>query len=375
MTDTTADVAIIGGGVVGCCIAYYLSKAGLKIAVIEREQPGGQAPMLLAGILAPSVEAGAPGPFCDLGMASYQHFPRIAAEFREELSIDVDLDQAGGIRVAWNEQTAGELKQSERWERERGIDVTWLEGNDLRALEPSLSPLLAGGIYTALMSHVLTPRLVEGYVEAASRRGTIFLGGNPAYSLRRNGDRVVAVETPKGSVGADYVVVSAGAWGGLYQEWLGAPLPIRPRKGQLMLVQPRPSETRRPQRVIYDDHNYMVPKRDGTMVIGATEENVDFDRRVTLEGLTFLTQVAARAIPSLAHAELRGAYAGFRPMPPDEMPIIGKAPGAENLIFATGHYRNGILLGPITGELVTQIITRKRTSVDLEPFNPARFAS
>jgi glycine oxidase len=375
MTNTTADVAIIGGGVVGCCIAYYLSKAGLKVTVIDRAQPGGQAPMLLAGILAPSVEAGAPGPFCELGMASYQHFPRIAAEFREELSIDIDLDQAGGIRVAWNEQTAGELRQSELWERERGIDVTWLEGNDLRALEPSLSPLLSGGIYTALMSHVLTPRLVQGYVESASRRGVIFLSGSPAYGIRRDGHRGVSVDTPAGTVSAGHVVVSAGAWGGLYQDWLGAPLPIRPRKGQLMLVQPKPSETRRPQRVIYDAHNYMVPKRDGTIVIGATEENADFDRRVTLEGLTFLTQVAARAIPSLAQAELRGAYAGFRPMPPDEMPIIGRAPGADNLIFATGHYRNGILLGPITGELVTQMVTGKPTSVDLEPFNPARFAS
>jgi glycine oxidase len=374
MTDTTADVALIGGGVVGCCLAYYLSNAGLKVTVIDREQPGGQAPMLLAGILAPSAEAGAPGPFCELGMASYQHFPRIAAEFRDELSIDVDLDQAGGIRVAWNEQTAGELKQAERWERDRGIDVSWLDGNDLRRLEPSLSPLLEGGIYTALMSHVLTPRLVQGYIESASRRGTTFLSGSPAYGLRRQGDRVVAVETPAGTVSAGHVVVSAGAWGSLYQEWLGAPLPIRPRKGQLMLVQPQASGTRRPQRVIYDAHNYMVPKRDGTIVIGATEEDVDYDRRVTLEGLTFLTQVAARAIPSLAQAELRGAFAGFRPMPPDEMPIIGRAPGAENLIFATGHYRNGILLGPITGELVTQMLTGKPTSVDIEPFDPARFS-
>ncbi len=141
-----------------------------------------------------------------------------------------------------------------------------------------------------------------------------------------------------------------------------------------MLVQPPPSETRRATRVIYDGHNYMVPKRDGTVVIGATEEDAEYDRRVTLEGIAFLTRVA-KAIPSLAQAELRGAYAGFRPMPPDEMPIIGIAPGADNLIFATGHYRNGILLGPITGELVTQIIQGLEPSVDLEPFNPSRFAS
>jgi glycine oxidase len=374
MTDATADVAIIGGGVVGCCIAYYLSKAGLNVTVIDREQPGGQAPMLLAGILAPSAEAGAPGPFYELGMASYQHFPSIAAEFRDELSIDIDLDQAGGIRVAWNEQSAGELKQSERWERERGIDVTWLGGNDLRSLEPALSPIIEGGIYTALMSHVLTPRLVQGYIESASRRGATFLTGSPAYGLRRQGNRIVAVETPTGAVSAGHIVVSAGAWGSLCQEWLGAPLPISPRKGQLMLVQPKPSQTRRPQRVIYDAHNYIVPKRDGTIVIGATEEDVDYDRRVTLEGLTFLAQVAARAMPSLAQAELRGAYAGFRPMPPDEMPIIGPAPGAENLIFATGHYRNGILLGPITGELVAQMVTGKPTTVELEPFSPGRFS-
>ncbi len=165
MKGRTADVAVLGGGVVGCCIAYYLSKAGLSVVVIDRDQPGGQAYMLLAGILAPSAEAGAPGPFCELGMASFQHFPRIAAEVRDELSIDIDLDQAGGVRVAWNEQTAGALKQSEQWERERGIDVTWLEGADLRRLEPSLSPLIDGGLYTALMSHVLTPRLVQGYIE------------------------------------------------------------------------------------------------------------------------------------------------------------------------------------------------------------------
>jgi glycine oxidase len=126
--------------------------------------------------------------------------------------------------------------------------------------------------------------------------------------------------------------------------------------------------------VIYDDHNYIVPKRDGSVVVGATEEDAQYDRRVTLAGLTFLTQTAARAVPLLAQAELRGAYAGFRPMPPDALPIIGSAPRGENLIFATGHYRNGILLGPITGELVTQMVLGQNTSIDLAPFEPSRFS-
>ncbi|MFN0070255.1 MAG: glycine oxidase ThiO [Chloroflexota bacterium] len=375
MSLKTTDVAIIGGGVVGCCLAYYLSAAGLSVTVIDRDQPGGQAPMLLAGILAPSAEAGAPGPFCELGMASYLHFPRIAAELRQELSIDIDLDQAGGVRVAWTDQTAQRLKDSERWERERGIDLTWLDGDDLRRLEPSLSPELAGGLYTALMSHVLTPRLIQGYIDSAARRGATFLAGHPAFGLRREGARIIGVDTPAGTISAGHVIVSTGAWGGLYQEWLGAPLPIKPRKGQLMLVQTPPSQIRRAQRIIYDGHNYMVPKRDGTVVIGATEEDAAFDRRVTLDGLSFLTRMAARAIPSLAQAELRGSFAGFRPMPTDELPIIGLAPGTENLIFATGHYRNGILLGPITGELVTQIVRGETPSVDLQPFSPSRFSA
>lgn len=374
MTTSTADVAIIGGGVVGCCIAYYLSSAGLKVTVIDRDPPGGQGPMLLAGILAPSAEAGAPGPFCELGLLSYQHFPRIAAQLRDEQSIDVDLDQTGGVRVAWSADTADELLTSMEWERSRGIDVTWLEGADLRRFEPSLSPELRGGLYTALMSHLLTPRLIQGYIDTAAARGTTFLGGNPASALIREGQRVIGVRTPSGPIHAGHVVVSAGAWSGLYSEWLGAPLPIRPRKGQLALVQPAPSFTRRTRHVIYDGHNYMVPKRDGTIVLGATEEDRAFDRRVTLEGLDFLINTAARAIPSLRDAELRQAFAGFRPMPPDEMPIIGPAAGTDGLIFATGHYRNGILLGPITGELVSELVRGEAPSVDLAPFSPARFA-
>ena len=128
MSGRSFDVVIIGAGVVGCCIAYELSKAGISVAVIDRDQPGGQAPMLLAGILAPSAEAGAPGPFCELGLLSYQHFPRLAAEMREDLHIDIDLDHTGGIRVAWDESTASELQTAQAWERDRGIDVTWQIG-------------------------------------------------------------------------------------------------------------------------------------------------------------------------------------------------------------------------------------------------------
>lgn len=375
MSPKTADVVVIGGGVVGSALAYFLARAGASVAVVDRDPPGGQAAMLVAGILAPAVEAGAPGPFCELGLSSYQMFPGLAREMSVDLGIEIDLQATGGLRIAWTEPGAAELRSSLAWERERGIDVTWLPGEDLRRLEPSLARGIVGGLYTSLMSHVNTARLVQGYLEGAARAGATIILGAAAHGLRRRGGRVVAVETARGPISAGQVVVSAGAWTGLYGTWLGTSTPIRPRKGQLMVVQPSPSATARLRHIIYDAHNYLVPKADGTIVVGATEEDVGFDRRVTLAGLEFLVRVGTRAVPVLRQAEYRQTFGGFRPMPIDTMPIIGRAPECDNLIFATGHYRNGILLGPITGRLVTQLAEGHPPEIALEPFSPARFAA
>ncbi|HWP28151.1 MAG TPA: glycine oxidase ThiO [Chloroflexota bacterium] len=365
------DVAIVGGGVIGCAAAYYLARAGARVVVLERDRIGAEASTAAAGLLAPLAEDARPGPFLDLALASLARYPALATELRATTGIDIELLTPGLLRLALDEAEAADYQASLRWQQQRGLPVRWLEGAEVRTLVPQVTSSVCGAVYSELEHHVNPVRLVEALARAAAAHGAEFRLGTPVQGLCWQGRRVVGVRLPEGELAAGHVVLAAGAWAAACGDWLGIRLPVEPVKGQLVAILPETTTLRHP---LYGRRGYLVPKADGTVYVGATVERVGFDRRVTAAGVASLLGLLCELVPPLSTATFVRAWAGLRPGTPDHLPVLGPVPGIEGVTLATGHYRNGILLAPISGELVAQAAQGKPTTLPLAPFSPARFA-
>ncbi len=351
------DIVVVGGGIIGCSIAWHLARAGIRVAVVERGRVGGQASGAAAGMLAPISEADGPGPFLDLGLASLAVFPEVAGQLREETGIDVEYVPSGLLRVALDEAEAVALAARVAWQREAGLSVEWLDGAGARAVEPAVGEVTAA-VYYPQEHHVFSPRLVQAFAMAAARRGVRFLEGVEVTGFVTDGDRVLGVRVagaPDGeTLAAGQVVIAAGAWTGLCAAWLGVALPVTPVRGQIIALQQLPPA---PGRIVFSDRGYAVAKVDGTVVVGATEDRAGFDSRVTAAGVAYLAALGPRLAPTLEAACFRHAWAGLRPWSADDLPLIGPVPGWRGVAVAAGHYRNGILLSPVTGRLVADALT------------------
>lgn len=364
-----ADVLIVGGGVIGCAIAYELARAGASALVLERGEVGGQASGAAAGILAPPAEAVPTGAFRDLCLASLALYPDLVRALREETGIDVQYTGAGILLVAEGEAWSAALRGLVRAQGETGWRLEWVEGETLRRLEPALSPRVLGAAYSPSEHHVNPGLLTQALAQAACRRGAGVRPGTPVLGFLRRGDRLLGVRTPAGRLEAGAIVLAAGSWTGELARRLGFDLPTRPMRGQMMAY--RSGAVRH---IIWGDEGYLVPKAGGFLFAGATVEDVGFRPRTTRRGLAWLRRMATAMVPALRYAEVASAWAGLRPGSPDGRPILGRLPGLENVFVASGHFRNGILLAPISGRLMAQLILEGRTELPLEPFSPARFA-
>ncbi len=350
MSDAS-DVIVVGGGVVGCAVAWFLAREGVAVTLLERGEIAGQASGAAAGMLAPLIEA---DPERDGGRVllrwgrhCLEQFPALVAELRESAGVDPEYRGSGLLRVARDPAEAAAL------ERRAGLladaEVSWLAPDAARALEPQLAPDLAGALHSPREGHVRSPLLVRAYAQAAARRGARIETGAPVMALVRERARVVGVETAEGRRAAGQVVLCAGSWTPSFAAGLGAPLPVAPVRGQIVsLDAPDPPFSS----IVWGGSTYLVPKLDGSVAVGATEEHVGFDRRVTAAGVRGLLEDAARLVPSLADASFRGAWVGLRPETPDHLPLVGPVPTLDGLLVAAGHFRTGVLLSPATGEIV-----------------------
>ncbi len=365
-----SDVIVVGGGVIGSAVAYFLAREGASVLLLERDDVASQASGAAAGMLAPVGESEGPGPLLPWGLRSLALFPELTAELRERSGVDPEYVPSGILRVAQSERESRRLRRAAE---SLGLpELAWLEPAEARAAAPQLASDLVGALWSPDEAHVRSPLLTRAYVGAAARLGARIETGAPALGLLRDGRRVRGALTAAGEHAAGHVVLCMGAWVPAAGAWLdaGCALPVEPVRGQILCLD-APSPAFSP--IIWGPAAYLVPKRDGSVVVGATEERVGFDCRVTVEGASALLRAAPRLVPSLAGCALRGFWAGLRPDTPDHLPAIGPLPGVEGLLVAVGHYRNGVLLSPITGRLIADAILGKGWPEEAGVFDPARF--
>jgi glycine oxidase len=365
-----ADVIVVGGGVIGCSIAYHLAREGVAVTVIDKGEIGGEASRAAAGILAPLAEVEEDGPFQDLGVASLRLFPRLAEALEQECGVAVEYVRSGVLRVALTEEEAEHLKGFAHRRPPPALELHWLEPDELRVLEPGLSPEIRGALYSPEEHQVNADRLVQALARAAAARGAVFRQDTRVTALVKRGKRVTGVRTPDETLSAGHVVLAAGAWTAKIVHDGDLNLPVFPVRGQMIAFSASRSALRQ---IVWGEEGYLVPKANGLVFAGATVERVGFRRNVTVRGLSGLKAMARSFLPQLAGLDLVDAWAGFRPGSADGLPILGPVPGWEGLSVACGHYRNGILLAPITGDLIARSILDGSSKETLAPFSPARF--
>jgi glycine oxidase len=366
-----ADVLIIGGGVIGLTTAYCLAREGVRVAVVDRGDLGQEASWAGAGIISPGNPKRAHTPIGRLRALSAELFPTLSAELRERTGIDNGYLRCGGLEL----QRSGDELERQRVanllteERGEGARCEVLDGPQLRTLEPALSADLPGAILFPEMAQLRNPRHLKALIAACGRLGVRLRPGCPVHGFARTGGRITAAESADGPLAADRYLVAAGAWSDSLLQAVGWRVPVRPVRGQIALLSVAPPLF---SRVLMAGAQYLVPRPDGRVLVGSTEEEVGFDKRTTAEAIHGLLALAIRLVPGLAAAQVERCWAGLRPGSPDGRPFLGPVPGWDNLFIAAGHFRSGIQLSPGTALVMTDLLLDRPPRVSLDAFRPGR---
>lgn len=369
--NRSVEVAIIGGGVIGLSIARALTRRGVReVAVIERHECGREASWAAGGILAPQIEANARDDFFRLACASRDMYPQFAADLQAESGIDVELDTTGTMYVAFSEDEEAELRHRIEWQRNQGLRVEWLSGDEARAVEPCLSKNVRFALKFPDDYQVDNRKLVEALVIANQRQRVKLITSCGVRGIQFADGAVTGMQTELGFLSAKKIVVAAGAWSSSIEAGgaLLRQLDIEPVRGQ-MLCFSAPGLARQ---VIYSSRGYIIPRRDGRVLAGSTSEHVGFDKQVTEAGFDQINSMAIEIAPGLQNVSIIDSWAGFRPRANDDLPVLGAVESTKGLFYATGHYRNGILLAPITGEVIAEAVAGNLC--EWPAFSPQRFA-
>ena len=361
---------MIGGGVIGTSIAYQLAKASVRVVVLDRGRIGGEATGASAGIVLGHPAADTAESFSILLKESARLFPALAVELSDRTGMDIGLRRSGLVRVAFDETQEQALRSERHWQLGTGVAVAWLDSRSALDVEPALSPLIRAGIYYADGHHLLPRSLATALARAASDLGATVREGAAIDRLLIAHDRVTGVGIGSETISASEVVIANGAWASSFSDQLGIPIPVRPVRGQLAAIRTIGTALRT---VVMSIDGYVLTRADGQTIVGSTIEDVGFQAHPTLAGVADLLSLAQRLAPSLASAPFASAWAGLRPSTPDGLPLIGRVAQYAGVTIAGGHFRDGILLAPITGEVVADLLLRRRPRLPLDPFDPARF--
>ena len=371
--SSIADVIIIGGGVIGLSIARALALRGVRdVLLIERHSLGAEASSAAAGMLAPQAEANRAHEFFYLTCRSRDMYPGFAAELLEETGIDIELDTNGTLYLAFTEHDAEELEKRFEWQTRAALPLEKLSASEVRQLEPSINEAVRLALKFPFDTQVENRRLISALASANAALGVRFDIGTEVTGLRTEQRQVAGIETSRGFVACNSVVIAGGAWSSLLDDPEKA-LPavrIKPVRGQMLCFEANPPIARH---VIYSPRGYIVPRRDGRLLAGSTTEQAGFEKRVTASGVQSILSASLEISPRIAALPLVDSWSGLRPRASDTLPVLGPCAEIAGVFYATGHYRNGVLLAPITGELIADAIVDKTFPEALNIFSPDRF--
>ncbi|PRY55923.1 NAD(P)/FAD-dependent oxidoreductase [Glycomyces artemisiae] len=380
-----ADVVVIGAGIVGAACARALARTGLSVVVVDRGAPASATSARGEGNLLVSDKA--PGPELDLAMLAADHWPHLAASLADELGPgfpDIEYDRKGGVVVATTEEGAEPLRAFANGQAAAGVEVAHLTPGEARSLEPHLNPAITAAVHYPQDAQLQPVVATEALLASARRAGVRVLAHQEVVGLVRDGERITGVRTASETIGTSAVVVAAGPWSGEVAAVLGADLPVRPRRGMVLVT------ARMAQRVfhkVYDgDYFGATQSADadlqtssvvestpgGTVLIGSSRQQIGFDDRLRVNVLAEVAGRALRLFPFLAGTPVIRAYGGFRPYVPDHLPVVGEDPRHPGLWYATGHEGAGIGLAGVTGDLLCAQLTGADPAIDPAPFQPSR---
>jgi glycine oxidase len=363
-------VIVLGRGIIGCAIGYELARRGAAVVIADNRAPGMGATQASAGMLAPYTEAkDRNNAFLDLAVRSLGLYDDFVAGVLATTGMQVEYHRTGTIEVATSSERMAALRHMADRLGARGVTVNLLDAQGVRAEEPQLSDEVIGALLIESHGFVNAGELTRALVAAAQRHGAQVIEGGRAVRISRRDDDLL-VETARGSLPAHAVVIAAGSWSASVEIEGAAPPPVRPVRGQLLHLAWRGPRLRR---VIWGEHCYLVPWSDGTLLVGATMEEVGFEERTTVAGVRDLLDAACELVPEVQAAGFVGARSGLRPATVDTMPIVGASRVVRNLMYATGHFRNGVLLAPVTAQLVANAMLDGVADPAFDDIGPQRF--
>ncbi len=368
VAQRTGEVVVVGGGVIGCAIAFELTRRGLGVVVVERGPIGGEASWASAGIISLPARIDMPPERVEITRRGLERYPALVAELEERTGLAIEYRRSGELAIAVDEEHANRVNERAQWQRGLGFTVEELDPRAAREVEPALPPDVAAAWFAPEVGALSVHRLTQALAIAAAQQGATVLAETPVVSVTHQDGRVTGVQLVDRHLSADTVVLATGAWTVFFGDALKAPLPTKPIKGQLIAFAGPPV---RPSHIITGHGGYVRPRADGTTVVAATEEDAGFDRRVTGDGVAWLIGLARTLCPNLLSGEVAETWTGLRPGTVGQQPLMGPVPGYEGLWVATGHFRTGAKEAPGTAELIASSLTSGRLDPLLARFAPS----
>lgn len=369
--DRTCDICIVGGGVIGLTLAYLLAKEKVSVTLLDKGDLGQEASWAGAGILPAGNPTKAKSAMAKWRGQAVAFFPSFSAELKSLTGIDNGYWQCGGLELRSSADQLEErrLLNLAKTERGEGLMCEILDVNDLQQLEPNLSMTLPGAVFFPGIAQIRNPRHLKALIEACRLKQVNLLAHSPCDSIERLGERITGIRTPNGLIRAEKFVIAAGTWTTGILADLGWQPALKPIKGQIVLLHPQEQALKH---ILLVSHQYLVPRQDGCILIGSTEEDVGFDKSTTKQAAAQLCSFATRLMPCLEDAPIEKQWSGLRPGSPDGRPFLGPVPNYHNLFVAAGHFRAGLQHSIMTGIVMRDVLLDQPNSIDITPFKPDR---